>query len=112
MKESIKVLNECIELQLKKAEDYQNPHSSIKQADYYPNGCATLLDNMNTKMLRLKSVIETFKHDPNHKQNFESLEDSAKDVICYASFFVEFYRGKMDGQDPTKDFLNRKCNKK
>ena len=31
MKESIKVLNECIELQLKKAEDYQNPQSNISQ---------------------------------------------------------------------------------
>ena len=107
MKESIKVLDECKELQLKKAEDYQNPNSNIKQADYYPNGCASIFDMMNTKMLRLRSVIETLQYNPQHKQNFESIEDSAKDVINYASFFVEFYRGKMQGQDTNKDILNR-----
>tara|TARA_Y100001937_G_scaffold128117_1_gene202570 strand:- start:172 stop:507 length:336 start_codon:yes stop_codon:yes gene_type:complete len=108
MKESIKVLDECKELQLKKAQDYQNPNSNIKQADYYPNGCSSILDIMNTKMLRLRSVVETLQHDPKHKQNFESLEDSAKDLINYASFFVEFYRGKMQGQDTDKDLLNRR----
>ena len=41
MKESIKVLQDAVELQRRKANDYQNPHSSIKQADYYPRGCAS-----------------------------------------------------------------------
>tara|TARA_R110000868_G_scaffold4056_3_gene24743 strand:- start:1728 stop:2063 length:336 start_codon:yes stop_codon:yes gene_type:complete len=110
MKESIKVLDECKELQLKKAQDYQNPHSSIKQADYYPNGCASILDIMHIKMLRLRSVLETMQHNPKHKQHFESLEDSAKDLINYASFFVEFYRGKMQGQPQNRDILNRRKN--
>tara|TARA_B100000900_G_C20262509_1_gene586580 strand:+ start:159 stop:494 length:336 start_codon:yes stop_codon:yes gene_type:complete len=110
MKESIKVLDECKDLQNKKAQDYQNPNSNIKQADYYPNGCASILDIMNTKMLRLRSVVETLQHDSKHKQNFESLEDSAKDLINYSSFFVEYYRGKMQGQDTSKDLLNRSKN--
>jgi hypothetical protein len=109
MKESVKVLDECKELQLKKAEDYQNPNSNIRQADYYPNGCASILDIMNTKMLRMRSVVETLQHDRTHVQNFESLEDSAKDLINYASFFVEYYRGKMQGQDTGRDLLNRRC---
>jgi hypothetical protein len=33
-KESIKVLQECAALQIKKSNDYQNPNSRIKQADY------------------------------------------------------------------------------
>ena len=41
VKESIKVLQECAELQLKKSNDYQNPNSRIKQADYYPRGIET-----------------------------------------------------------------------
>ena len=49
MKESIKVLQDAVELQRRKANDYQNPHSSIKQADYYPRGCASILDIMNAK---------------------------------------------------------------
>jgi len=108
MKESIKVLDECKETQIKKGQDYQNAYSNIRQADYYPNGCASILDMMNTKMLRLRSIVEANQNDPNFEQNYESLEDSAKDLINYASFFVEYYRGKMDGQDPDKNFLNRR----
>lgn len=108
MKESVKVLHECIELQTKKSSDYQNPNSMIKQADYYPSGCLTILEIMHAKMLRMRSVMEAMQNDPSYKQNFESLEDSAKDLINYASFYVSFARGQMEGQDKDRDFLNRK----
>ena len=39
--------------------------------------------------------------------NFESLEDSAKDLINYASFFVTYLRKEFDGQDKTKDIFNK-----
>tara|TARA_B100000965_G_C19571806_1_gene749477 strand:+ start:535 stop:879 length:345 start_codon:yes stop_codon:yes gene_type:complete len=107
MKESIKVLQECAEVQNKKGNDYQNPHSRIQQADYYPQGVATLLDIIHAKMLRMRSVVEATQHDPNFTENFESLEDSAKDMINYGSFIVEYCRGKMQGQNPNNDFLNR-----
>ncbi len=111
-KESVKVLRECIELTLKKANDYQNPHSRIRQADYYPNGVSTLLDIVWAKMLRIRSVIEAMENDPNYSPNFESIEDSFKDMINYCSFGVEYSRGKMDGQDPNKNFLNKIVYKK
>ena len=101
-------MQECIDLQNKKATDYQNPNSRIKQADYYPNGCMTIHDIMHAKMLRIQSVMEAMQNDPTYKQNYESLEDSAMDLINYASFFVSYIRGKVDGQDETRDFLNRK----
>jgi len=41
------------------------------------------------------------------QQNFESLEDSCVDLINYASFFASYMAGKMDGQKPDRDFLNR-----
>lgn len=106
--ESVNVLMECIDLQKKKSLDYQNPNSIIKQADYYPNGCSTILDVIHAKVLRMRSVMEAMQNDLNYKPNFESLEDSAKDLINYASFFVSYSRGKMDGQDISRDFLNRK----
>ena len=105
---SVTVLQECIDLQNKKANDYQNPNSRIKQADYYPNGCLTIHDIMTAKMLRMQSVMEAMQNDPNYKPNFESLEDSAKDLINYSSFFVAYLRGEIDGQDPSRDFMNRK----
>jgi hypothetical protein len=104
---SVQVLSECIALQNAKANDYQNKNSRILQADY-TNGCATIHDIMNGKMLRMQSVMEAMQNDPNYSPNFESLEDSAKDLINYASFFVSYLRGKIEGQRTDRDFLNRK----
>ena len=106
-KESILVLQECAELQSKKSEDYQNPNSRIRQSDYYPRGCSTILDTMYAKVLRMQSVIEAMEADPNYTPNFESLEDSCIDIINYASFFVSYSRGQMEGQTSDRDFLNR-----
>lgn len=107
MKESVKVLQECAELQVKKGNDYQNEFSRIKQADYYPNGVSTLLDINHAKMLRMQSVVSAMMADPTYEPNFESIEDSAKDMINYCSFIVSYCRGKMEGQNPDYDFLNR-----
>ena len=107
---SVQVRSECIMLQNAKANDYQNKNSRILQADYYTNGCATIHDIMNGKMLRMQSVMEAMQNDPNYAPNFESLEDSAKDLINYASFFVYYLRGKIEGQLSDRDFINRKIN--
>lgn len=98
-KESVRVLNECIELQLKKSQDYQNPKSKIQQADYYPSGLFTIQEIVHAKLLRMRSVMEAMRDNPDYEQNFESLEDSAKDAINYLSFFVSYCRGKMEGQE-------------
>ena len=108
-KESIRVLNECAKLQLHKSKDYQNPSSRIQQADYYPRGIATILDIIYAKTLRMYSVIEAMENDPSYEPNFESIEDSGKDLINYASFLVAYCRKGIDGQDADKDFLNRKA---
>ena len=107
-KESIKVLQECAELQIKKGNDYQNPNSRIRQADYYPRGVSTILDIVHAKVLRMQSVIEAMENDPNYDPNFESLEDSAKDLINYSSFFVAYARQMIPGQDPRADAFNRR----
>jgi hypothetical protein len=107
IRESIKVLQECAELQTRKSKDYQNEKSRIVQADYYPRGVASLMDIIHTKTLRLWSVIEAMENDPEYIPNFESIEDSFKDLINYASFGVSYCRGKIPGQDPNRDFLNR-----
>ena len=106
-KESIKVLSQCSDIQLKKSKDYQNPNSRIKQADYYPRGVMSIMELINTKTIRLWSLIEAMENDPSYEPNFESIEDSLKDLINYASFAVAYSRGKIEGQDPNRDFLNR-----
>jgi hypothetical protein len=106
--ESVSVLNECVELQLKKSRDYQNPNSSVVQADYYPSGVKTIHDILHAKMLRAKSVMEAMENDPEYNQNFESLEDTMKDLINYASFAVAYIRGGIPGQHLDRDIFNRK----
>lgn len=104
---SVEVLRECIVLQTSKGADYQSTKSSIRQADYYPTGCLTIWEIMHAKMLRMRSIMEASLADPEHKVNHESIEDSAKDLANYASFLVSYARGRMDGQNPEHDFLNR-----
>lgn len=107
--ENIKALIECIITQYKKSQDYQNSKSNVTQADYYPRGLDSLYDIMNAKMLRIKSLLDTCRDNPDLVPNFESLEDSAKDLANYSSFFVAWSRGKINGQDSkTRDLFNRK----
>lgn len=106
-KESIKIINEAVALQLRKSNDYQNKESWIKQADYYPRGVLTILDIVYAKVLRMYSVVEAMEKDEDYNPNFESIEDSCKDLINYSSFIGAYCRGGIEGQDPNKDFLNR-----
>lgn len=102
---SIKALEEAIEVQVRKGNDYQNPNSRVRQADYYPRGVYSILDIVNAKVLRMYSVLETM--ESGGKENFESVEDSAIDCINYCSFLVSWLRGGIDGQDPNRDIFNR-----
>jgi hypothetical protein len=106
-RESVKVLEECIELQIKKSQDYQNPNSQIVQAMHYRRGVDTIHDIILGKVQRATSVLES-----GNNPNFESLEDTYKDMINYCSFAVSYMRGKMEGQDPNRDMFNRIKDKK
>jgi hypothetical protein len=101
-RESVKVLEECIELQLKKSGDYQNPNSTVVQAMHYRRGVDTIHDMIHQKTLRAQSIIES-----GEKPNFEALEDTYKDIINYASFAVSYLRGRMEGQEVGRDPFNK-----
>lgn len=103
---SVAVLQEAIDIQCKKGSDYNAAESSVVQADYYPRGVWSILDIINAKYLRMVSVLEKTEHGGS--PNFESVEDSAIDMINYASFLVSWLRGEIPGQDPAKDIFNRK----
>jgi hypothetical protein len=109
--ESVKALRECIDLQLRKSRDYQNPNSTVKQADYYPSGVKTIHEICHAKMLRALSVMQAMENDTSYSQNFESLEDSFKDLINYASFAISYCRGQIPGQQKDHDMFNRKFEK-
>jgi hypothetical protein len=104
-RESVRVLEECIDLQESKSRDYQNPNSTVRQAMYYPRGMDTIHDILHAKMLRATSLLEAAHagQAPNH----ESLEDTYKDLINYASFAVSWLRGAVDGQSLNRDMFNK-----
>ena len=106
----LQILKRAAELQTKKGNDYQNPASRVRQADYYPRGVNTILDIMIGKVLRMQSILDAMENNEDHSENFESLEDSAVDLINYASFFGAYLDGDIDGQDETRDIFNRKVN--
>ena len=104
-KESINVLNECIDLQTKKSNDYQNPASNVVQAMHYRRGVDTIHDIIQGKVYRAQSLLESATQNT---PNFESLEDTYKDIINYCSFAVSWLRGSMEGQQSNRDIFNRK----
>jgi hypothetical protein len=107
-RESVTVLQECIDLQKRKSQDYQNPNSNIVQSMHYRRGVSTIHDMISQKLLRAQSLLEAYENGEGSTPNFESLEDTYKDLINYASFAVSYIRGKMEGQDPNRDMLNRR----
>jgi len=101
-KESVADLQECMDLQLKMSKDYQSDSSNVTQAMHYRRGVDTIHDVILGKLMRATSLLES-GNDP----NFESLEDTYKDMINYASFAVSYMRGKMDGQRSDRDMFNK-----
>ena len=102
---SANILLEAAELQELKGNDYNNPNSRVQQADYYVHGVWSILDIINGKYLRMVSVLETMEQGG--KVNFESVEDSAIDLINYASFLAAYMRGQVPGQKPDYDIFNK-----
>ena len=86
---AIEVLEECAELMRAKGKAYNR----VPQAEYYPHGVLSIWTMMHQKMTRLKSLMD---HDGENQ--YESMEDSARDLINYTAFLIEFMEGKMDGQ--------------
>ena len=105
-RESANILLEAAELQEKKGKDYNGASTSVQQADYYTYGVYSILDTVHAKYLRMISVLQQMEQGG--KENFESVEDSAIDLINYASFIVAYVRGEVPGQDGTKDIFGKK----
>lgn len=83
------ILDECKELLLRKGKDYNS--GRVKMGDYYPRGLFSIIDIMNAKILRMYSLLES-----GDEANFESIEDSAKDLINYGGIFIGVSRGLIE----------------
>jgi hypothetical protein len=102
---SANILLEAAEIQEKKGQDYNNTISRVQQADYYVHGVWSIMDTIHGKYLRMVSVLETM--EAGGKVNYESVEDSALDLINYTSFLAAYMRGEVPGQRPDRDIFNK-----
>lgn len=102
---SANILLEAAEIQEKKGQDYNNSISRVQQADYYVHGVWSIMDTIHGKYLRMVSVLETM--EAGGKVNYESVEDSALDLINYTSFLAAYMRGEVPGQRPDRDIFNK-----
>jgi hypothetical protein len=104
----LEILKQSMEIYERKSMDYQNPNSTVKQADYYPRGIETLYDIMWCKMLRIRSLMEHMKsQEESCSPQFESIQDSCIDLINYSSFLASYMSRGITGQDPNRDFFNQ-----
>jgi hypothetical protein len=101
-KESLKVLQECADMQIKKSQDYQSDGSNVTQSMHYRRGVDTIHDVILGKVMRATSLLES-----GNSPNYESQEDTYKDLINYSSFAVSYIRGKMEGQSDGRDMFNK-----
>lgn len=86
---AVRVLEECIELMELKGKAYNR----IPQAEYYPNGEHDIFVMMWQKIKRIQSLLSE-----DGENDFESIDDSCRDLINYTSFMIEYINGEMDGQ--------------
>jgi hypothetical protein len=107
----VKYLLKAAEIQERKSIDYQNPNSSVKQADHYVHGVWTIYDMVHQKMIRIKSLLEAMEYfesvGEDFVPNFEGIEDSAIDAINFLSFLVVYMKKEMNGQNPNRNIFNK-----
>jgi hypothetical protein len=106
-REAILVLQECIDLLRRKGQDYQNPNSSVKAADYYPNGILDVIYKVDVEKRNRQTSLVEAAYGEGYEPNNEVLEDTFKDRMCFLAIGVELLRGKIDGQKSNRDMFNR-----
>jgi phosphoribosyl-ATP pyrophosphohydrolase len=81
------VFQRITKLRAEKGADYNNVPGG--RDAYFPFGHASYAHMLNTKSLRIQSLVTTMVTTPNAKPNFEGLKDSVDDLINYAAFYSE-----------------------
>lgn len=82
---TVKYLAKAGLIQLKKSEDYNNGQNSIES--YFPFGLVSYSQMIHTKSQRLISLAVAEKQN---NPNFESVTDTALDLINYATFLARY----------------------
>lgn len=90
---AIEILEEQKSILIKKGEDYQNKNSLVTDEDYFRWDVVPGMTMLQTKILRYASVMEKGKD-----ANFESAEDSLRDLINYAARTIAYIEMKNESK--------------
>ena len=94
---ALEFLDECKEIMLKKADDYNYRWSPVKTYSYYDEGGLYDLYHMiKVKFLRLKSLV--WKLYNGASINHEDMTETLRDNIVFSAMTVEYLEHSMDGQ--------------
>ncbi len=91
----VKYLAKAGLIQLKKSEDYNNGQNSIES--YFPFGLVSYSQMIHTKSQRLISLAVAEKQN---NPNFESVTDTALDLINYATFLAKYSDTSVTSESP------------
>ena len=91
-KTAVEVLREAAELKELKSKDYQG--GKWKESDYFPFGHQSYIHMLWTKILRIRNIAEG-----DQETNFESLEDSLKDLSVYSAMYAAWVMNEKAAQD-------------
>ena len=96
MKTVRQVLESVAELKEAKSKDYQG--GIFSEEEYFPHGQLSFNHMLWTKMLRLRSVTE---RDNNDEINYDSAEDTLRDLIAYAAMNLVWLQNSTPDIPPT-----------
>lgn len=82
--EFLQLVAPVAELVHAKDRDYQN---NVALEDYFPFGDRSYVHMLNTKVLRLISLVEKPEAPA-----FESIQDSVHDLIAYSVFYTKYLK--------------------
>lgn len=83
------ILLECADLLEKKGQDYNG--GGVTRDDYALFGAKSHMHMIHTKYLRLRSLMQQ-SDDHGSTPNFESFEDTLKDLLNYCAIFIDWSR--------------------
>lgn len=79
----------AMDIVVKKHQDY---NSGVQLEHYFPFGHVSYIQMLHVKHLRLLSLVQQ-----NTKPNFESMEDTVKDLLNYTVFYMQYLQ-KLEAQ--------------